>query len=113
MALMDLVLRAERSLRRLRVTRHQLDLAAELVTRRYPELRTESLGERVGLTDALARPIEVTAHGVEAGFVNQGHVADESVAPELGHRRIERRPPLGGRRRPEQLAPQPAWSSRP
>ena len=62
---------------------------------------------------ALTGSNEVTGHRVEARFVHQDDVSDESIAPELGHRRFERRPSLGGRRRPEQLGRQASRSSRP
>ena len=81
-------------------------MAAELVDRQCPQGRTESLSQRLRLTDAFTGSNEVTGHRVEARFVHQNDVSDESFAPELGDRRFERRPPFGGRRRPEQLGRQ-------
>ena len=92
---LELVLLAERSLRRLGVTRHHLDLAAELVAGRDPEVRSELFGERFGLTYALARANEVTGHRVQAALCTRT-TCPMALRPELGHSRIDRALPSAG-----------------
>ena len=92
---MQFVFLTVRALSRHVIAGHMLDVSAELVARRYPELRTQSHGEGFGLMYPPSRAIELTAHCVEATFLYQGRMSDLALLSELGRHRIEQLSPLG------------------